>query len=123
MIVSTSRPRAARKSLLAGLDMDMMSEAFAAHMVELVNEGCVPESLVTEAGLRGRQQELLDDVAATGKPLVCVLMSGRPLVLPRPAGELDFHGLDMRYIVEPGAFKLWVGPDSASGLEGSSSIT
>jgi hypothetical protein len=24
----------------------------------------------------------------------------------------------MRYIVEPGAFKLWIGPDSASGLEG-----
>jgi len=33
-------------------------------------------------GLPGRQQELLDAVAATGKPLTCVLMSGRPLVIP-----------------------------------------
>ncbi len=59
MIVSTSRPRAACKSLLAGLDMDMMSEAFAAHMVELVTGAA--------RRVRARQQELLDDVAATGQ--------------------------------------------------------
>jgi beta-glucosidase len=35
-----------------------------------------------------------------------------------PAGELGFIGLDMRYTVEPGAFKIWVGPDSTTGLEG-----
>ncbi len=35
-----------------------------------------------------------------------------------PARELGFWGLDMRYIVEPGAFKLWIGPSSAAGLEG-----
>jgi len=35
-----------------------------------------------------------------------------------PVGELGFTGLDMRYVVEPGAFKLWVGPDSTGGLEG-----
>jgi beta-glucosidase len=35
-----------------------------------------------------------------------------------PAGELGFIGLDMRYAVEPGAFKVWVGPDSTTGLEG-----
>lgn len=34
-------------------------------------------------GLPGRQQELADALAATGKPLVVVLMSGRPLVIPR----------------------------------------
>jgi beta-glucosidase len=38
-------------------------------------------------GLPGRQQELLDAVAATGKPLVVVLMSGRPLVIPRVAEQ------------------------------------
>ncbi|MCA9899254.1 MAG: glycoside hydrolase family 3 C-terminal domain-containing protein [Ardenticatenaceae bacterium] len=37
----------------------------------------------THLGLPGRQQELVDAVAATGKPLVCVLMSGRPLVIPQ----------------------------------------
>ena len=38
-------------------------------------------------GLPGRQQDLLDAVAATGKPLVVALMSGRPLVIPRLAGQ------------------------------------
>lgn len=37
-------------------------------------------------GLPGRQQELFDALVATGKPVVCVLMSGRPLVAPRLAG-------------------------------------
>ena len=41
----------------------------------------------THLGLPGRQQELVDAVAATGKPLVCVLMSGRPLVIPKLAGQ------------------------------------
>lgn len=35
-----------------------------------------------------------------------------------PVGELGFHGADNRYIVEPGAFKVWIGPNSAEGLEG-----
>ena len=33
-------------------------------------------------GLPGRQQELLEAVAATGKPIVAILFSGRPLALP-----------------------------------------
>lgn len=40
-------------------------------------------------GLPGRQQELLDALAATGKPLVTVLMTGRPLVIPRLAAQSD----------------------------------
>ena len=35
-----------------------------------------------QLGLPGRQQELLEKVAATGKPLVLVLFTGRPLTLP-----------------------------------------
>jgi len=35
-----------------------------------------------------------------------------------PADQLGFPGLDMRRVVEPGAFQVWVGPDSAAGLEG-----
>jgi beta-glucosidase len=35
-----------------------------------------------------------------------------------PARELGFTGLDMVYVVEPGAFKVWIGPDSERGLEG-----
>lgn len=40
-------------------------------------------------GLPGRQQELVDALAATGKPLVAVLMCGRPLVVPRLAEQVD----------------------------------
>jgi beta-glucosidase len=39
-------------------------------------------------GLPGRQQELLDAVAATGKPIVGVVMSGRPLAIPRMAEQV-----------------------------------
>jgi beta-glucosidase len=57
--------------LVVGEGMDMSGEAHSrAHL-----------------GLPGRQQELADAVAATGKPLVVVLMSGRPLVIPRLAGQ------------------------------------
>jgi len=37
----------------------------------------------TDLGLPGRQQQLFDAVAATGKPVVVVLFNGRPLALPR----------------------------------------
>jgi beta-glucosidase len=42
----------------------------------------------------------------------------REVVFEVPAQELGCHGLDMRYSVEPGRFKVWVGPDSSGGLEG-----
>ena len=40
-------------------------------------------------GLPGNQQDLLDALALTGKPIVGVLMSGRPLVIPRMAEQVD----------------------------------
>jgi len=43
----------------------------------------------THLGLPGRQQELVEALAAIGKPIVCVLMSGRPLVIPRLAGQVN----------------------------------
>lgn len=48
-------------------------------------------------GLPGRQQELVDALAATGKPIVVILLTGRPLVVPRlveQAGALlvAWHG-------------------------------
>jgi beta-glucosidase len=33
--------------------------------------------------------------------------------------HLGFYNRDLKYVVEPGAFKVWIGPDSASGQEGS----
>ena len=32
--------------------------------------------------------------------------------------ELAFHNRDMELVTEPGEFHLWIGPDSASGLQG-----
>jgi beta-glucosidase len=35
-----------------------------------------------------------------------------------PVRQLGFHGLDMHYRVEPGKFKVWVGPNATEGIEG-----
>jgi hypothetical protein len=35
-----------------------------------------------------------------------------------PVGTLGFHGPDMRYVVEPGEFRLWIGPHAAEGPAG-----
>lgn len=40
-------------------------------------------------GLPGRQQELADALAATGKPLIAILMSGRPLAVPHLLQQVD----------------------------------
>jgi beta-glucosidase len=33
--------------------------------------------------------------------------------------DLAFYGLDMKPVVEPGTFRVYVGPNSAEGLEAS----
>ncbi len=40
-----------------------------------------------DLGLIGRQQELLDRVVATGKPVILVVVSGRPLAIERAAAQ------------------------------------
>ena len=35
-----------------------------------------------------------------------------------PVQQLGFHGPAMQYLVEPGEFSVWVGPNAAQGLEG-----
>jgi beta-glucosidase len=35
-----------------------------------------------------------------------------------PVQQLGFHNLAMKYVVEPGDFKVWIGPHAAEGLEG-----
>jgi beta-glucosidase len=37
--------------------------------------------------------------------------------------ELGFYDREMRFVVEPGAFKVWVGNSSEGGLEGSFTVT
>ncbi len=40
-----------------------------------------------------------------------------------PVSELAFFGYDMNYAVEPGDFRLWVGPNSAEGLSADFKVT
>jgi len=35
-----------------------------------------------------------------------------------PVQSLGFHNLEMRYTVEPGDFRVWIGPNAAEGLQG-----
>ena len=50
--VAADSKDAARQAMLAGMDMDMMSEAYAGNLVELVQDGSVPTILLDEAVLR-----------------------------------------------------------------------
>jgi beta-glucosidase len=40
-----------------------------------------------------------------------------------PVRDLGFTGLALQRTVEPGIFKLWIGPDSTEGLEGEVEVT
>ncbi len=50
--VSKDKKEAAYKAIMAGVDIDMMSNCYANHLKELVEEGKVPEKIVDEAVLR-----------------------------------------------------------------------
>ena len=41
----------------------------------------------------------------------------KTLTFDLPVASLGLRDRSMRYVVEPGAFRLWVGGDSQSGLE------
>lgn len=41
----------------------------------------------------------------------------RTVILKVPVATLGFHDSRLRYVVEPGKFKVWVGPNAAEGLE------
>ena len=73
-----------------GTDADLAAAEAAAANAEVVilTLGESGQAMTGEAasrahlGLPGRQQELLEKIVATGKPVVLVLFSGRPLTLP-----------------------------------------
>ena len=73
-----------------GSDVDLAAAVAAAGKADVVilalgeSGGAMTGEATSRAflGLPGRQQELLEKVVATGKPVVLVLFSGRPLALP-----------------------------------------
>lgn len=73
-----------------GSDEDLAAAVAAAGSADIVilTLGEASQTMTGEAasrahlGLPGRQQELLEKIVATGKPVVLVLFSGRPLTLP-----------------------------------------
>jgi beta-glucosidase len=77
-------------NILDGFDNDIAAAVQAAQNsdVVLLALGEDAPTMTGEAasrawiGLPGRQQELLEKVVATGKPVVLILFSGRPLTLP-----------------------------------------
>jgi beta-glucosidase len=77
-------------SITSGTDEDLAAAVEAARKASVVilalgedAGGMTGEAASrSQPGLPGRQQELLERVAATGKPVVLILFSGRPLTLP-----------------------------------------
>jgi beta-glucosidase len=76
--------------ITGGTDEDLASAVEAARKAAVVilalgeDAGEMTGEAASRAklGLPGRQQELLEKVVATGKPVVLILFSGRPLTLP-----------------------------------------
>lgn len=75
--------------ILTGTDEEIAAAVGAAKRADLVilTLGESPDMSGEAAsrsnlGLPGRQQELLEEIVRTGKPIVLVLFSGRPLTLP-----------------------------------------
>jgi beta-glucosidase len=66
------------EALKAAQDSDTVILALGENASEMTGEAASRAHL----GLPGRQQQLLEAIAATGKPVVLILFSGRPLTLP-----------------------------------------
>ncbi|HMD06452.1 MAG TPA: beta-glucosidase BglX [Candidatus Acidoferrum sp.] len=66
------------EAVKAAQDSDTVILALGENASEMTGEAASRAHL----GLPGRQQPLLEAIAATGKPVVLVLFSGRPLTLP-----------------------------------------
>jgi beta-glucosidase len=86
--------------------------------VELINTGIFDASEVAQLYIR-------DLVASRARPVKelkgfekVFLKKGesKTLTLKLPVSELRFHGLDMKYVVEPGKFNLWIGGNSNAEL-------
>ena len=66
------------EAVKAAQDSDIVILALGENASEMTGEAASRAHL----GLPGRQQQLLEAIVATGKPVVLILFSGRPLTLP-----------------------------------------
>ncbi len=95
------------------------------------NEALVVTAIVTNTGDRAGDeivqvyvQDLVGSVTRPVKELKeflkITLQAGEScqITFNVAAQTLGFHGPDMRYVVEPGEFRVWIGPNAAEGVEG-----
>lgn len=106
---------AARRSVLAGVDMDMVSDAYYEHLAELVEEGTIPLAVVDGAVRRILRLKIM--LGLFEQPYTDETLAER-VRFEVPGQELGFHGLAMEYVVEPGDFRVWIGPNATEGLSG-----
>ena len=88
--------------------------------VKITNSGEIPGAEIVQLYVRDLVAEVTRPVRELKSFQKIRLLPGenQTLTFEIPVQMLGFHGLDMQYKVEPGDFKVWVGPSSAEGLEG-----
>jgi beta-glucosidase len=97
-----------------------------------ITVGAAVENTGSLAGDEVIQLYIRDLVASTSRPLKELKGFRRVTLAPGEkkrveftlkAEQLRFYDRNMQYVVEPGMFKVWIGPSSAEGLEGSFEVT
>eukprot|EP00752_Nemacystus_decipiens_P018816 g16872.t1 len=75
--------QAALEAVNAGIDMEMASTTYRDHLENLVAAGKVDLEQID------KMEQLVEAIAATGKPIVLVIMAGRPLTLGNVVDKVD----------------------------------
>lgn len=106
---------------------DLAVQPPVARLDGVVRVSAVVENTGNRVGDEVVQLYVRDEVASVTRPVKELkgfqrlrLEPGeaRSVCFDLPVSDLGFRGVDMRYTVEPGTFRVWVGPDSSGGLEG-----
>jgi len=86
--------------------------------VELKNSGSFDAKEVAQLYIRDLVASRAQPVKELKRFEKVFLKKGesKTLTFKLPVSELGFHGLDMKYIVEPGEFNLWIGGSSNAEL-------
>jgi len=97
-----------------------------------ITVGAAIENTGSLAGDEVVQLYIRELVASTSRPLKelkgfrrVTLAAGekKRVEFTLKAEQLRFYDRNMQYVVEPGMFKVWIGPSSVEGLEGSFEVT